>query len=101
MMLQDGKTAPLHSSAVVITEMASRYLQQLCKHFGHKLPVNFTPHRGAIVFDFGMCSLAVKDNMLNLTVTADDEVSLSRLKHVIGSHLERFAFRDKPEIAWN
>lgn len=100
-MIKEARTTLHHSTAIVITEMASRYLQQLCKHFGHKLPVNFTPHRGAIVFDFGMCALAAKDNMLNLTVTAEDEVSLSRLKHVVASHLERFAFREKPEIAWN
>jgi hypothetical protein len=100
-MKRDAKTILHHSTAIVATEMASRYLQQLCKHFGHKLPVNFTPHRGAIVFDFGMCALAARGDMLNLTVTAEDEVSLSRLKHVVASHLERFAFREKPEIVWN
>jgi hypothetical protein len=99
-MTTKTKTTLHHSTAIVVTEMASRYLQQLCKHFGHKLPVNFTTQRGAIVFDFGMCALAAKDNMLNLTVTAEDEVSLSRLKHVVASHLERFAFREKLEIAW-
>ena len=32
-----------HSVARVETERASIYLQQLCKHFAHKLPVSFTP----------------------------------------------------------
>ena len=73
-MKRDVKTILYHSTAIVVTEMASRYLQQLCKHFGHKLPVNFTPHRGAIVFDFGMCALAAKDDMLNLTVTVSSDM---------------------------
>lgn len=31
---------------------------------------------------------------------ASDEVGLAELERVIGSHLERFTFRDQPEIAW-
>jgi hypothetical protein len=38
--------------------------------------------------------------MLSLTATAGTTVGLSRVQHVIASHLERFAFREKPEIVW-
>jgi hypothetical protein len=91
----------LTSSAVVFSDKASGYLQQLCKHFGHKLAVSFTPERGTIVFDYGSCALAAAGGMLSLTVSADNAVSLSRLQHVVASHLERFAFREKPEIVWS
>ncbi len=30
------------STANIQTEYASRYLQQLCKHFAHKTPAEFT-----------------------------------------------------------
>ena len=100
-MTTDTQSMLLSSSAVVVSEKASGYLQQLCKHFGHKVAVNFTPERGTIVFDFGNCALAASGNMLSLTATAGTTVGLSRVQHVIASHLERFAFREKPEIAWS
>jgi hypothetical protein len=100
-MSNAASTMLFDATAIVFTDMASRYLQQLCKHFGHKLPVSFTPQRGSIVFDFGSCALAASGNMLSITVTAESEVSLARLKEVVGSHLERFAFREKPAIMWS
>jgi hypothetical protein len=97
----DTQPLLLTSSAIVVSEKASGYLQQLCKHFGHRVAVSFTPERGTIVFDFGNCALAASGNMLSLTATAGTMVGLSRVQHVIASHLERFAFREKPEIVWN
>lgn len=91
----------LSSHADVHTEMASRYLQQLCKHFGHKIPAEFTPEAGTIRFPFGACTLKAADNVLALDVSAATEEDLERMRGVIGSHLERFAFRDTPTISWN
>ncbi|BCH25514.1 DUF2218 domain-containing protein [Mesorhizobium sp. L-8-3] len=89
------------STAVVTTEMASRYLQQLCKHFAHKIPAEFTPEQGTITFPFGVCSLTAQGNRLTMTVTTESEADLPRMQDVVASHLERFAFRDKPAINWN
>ena len=36
--------------ATIPTVSASRYLQQLCKHWSHKFAVNFTPQHGTIPF---------------------------------------------------
>ncbi len=91
----------LSSHADVHTEMASRYLQQLCKHFGHKIPAEFTPEAGTIRFPFGTCALTASGDVLALDVSAATAEDLERMRGVIGSHLERFAFRDTPTIAWN
>ncbi len=96
----DETTFTLSSHADVRTGMASRYLQQLCKHFGHKIPVEFTPEAGTIRFEIGACALKASGDVLSLEVTAATEAELERMRTIIGSHLERFAFRDKPEIAW-
>lgn len=88
------------STADVTTEMASRYLQQLCKHFAHKIPAEFTPEQGTITFPFGVCSLGAAGNRLTMTVATENEADLPRMQEVIASHLERFAFRDKPAIVW-
>ena len=39
-----------HAVATVPTAHASRYLQQLCKHWSHKLPVEFDASRRALVW---------------------------------------------------
>lgn len=88
------------STANVTTEMASRYLQQLCKHFAHKVPAEFTPEAGTITFPMGKCTLEAQGNLLAVAVTAETDADLERMKEVVASHLERFAFRDKPEIVW-
>lgn len=36
------------SRADVPTAHASRYLQQLCKHWAHRFEVTFDPHQGRI-----------------------------------------------------
>ena len=88
------------SRATLTSERAGIYLQQLCKHFAHKIEVTFTPESGHIQFDFGRCELAVAEGQLRMTAVAEDAEALGRVEQVIGSHLERFAFREEPSIAW-
>ena len=90
-----------HSSkALVATAKASGYLQQLCKHFGHKTEVEFTPEAGRIVFDFGVAELAADADGLSMTANASNPDDLARLRRVLASHLERFAFREDLDIHW-
>jgi hypothetical protein len=90
-----------HSVAKIESERASIYLQQLCKHFAHKLPVEFTPERGQITFSAGTCRLEAKDNVLTITAEAEDLAGVERLQGVIERHLVRFAFRDPPKFEWS
>jgi uncharacterized protein len=55
----------VRSAASVATPHASRYLQQLCKHFAHKRPASFDARRGRIAFAIGLCEL---DTFKNLAV---------------------------------
>ncbi|OSP56200.1 DUF2218 domain-containing protein [Pseudoruegeria sp. SK021] len=88
------------SNAKFTTERASSYLQQLCKHFGHKIEVQFDPQAGLIKFPFGQCALSADQGVLDLTVNAETQADLTKACRVIGSHLERFAFRESPKIEW-
>ena len=85
------------SSSTIETEAASKYLQQLCKHFAHKAPAEFTPERGHIAFPFGTCRLAADSNRLAIECEAPTEFELLRLQVVIDKHLVRFAWREKLE----
>ncbi|GAB4263792.1 MAG: DUF2218 domain-containing protein [Pararhodobacter sp.] len=76
------------------TANASRYLQQLCKHFGHKLPVAFDETQGTITFPMGTARLAATPEALVVDFTVDDPEARERARHVIDKHLQRFAFRE-------
>ena len=88
------------STAAVPTASASRYLQQLCKHFAHKRPVQFDKLTGVIALSAGDCRLAAQDDALVLDLTAPDAESLSRLQETVERHLVRFAFREEMRIDW-
>jgi uncharacterized protein len=92
----------VHGVAKVATPEASRYLQQLCKHFGHRLPVTFDERSGRIEFPFGECRLNADedDGPLTLSLATPSVRQLEELQDVVARHLLRFAFREPPEIAW-
>ena len=92
---------PCHARAVIETGAASRYLQQLCKHFAHKIPVRFDETEGQIDFEIGQCRLAAEAGRLVLSVQATAPETLAPLQDVVARHLIRFAFReDALEVVW-
>ena len=90
------------SQATVPTPSASRYLQQLCKHWSHKFAVEFTPERGTIPFDeTRRCLLDASADKLALRIEAADTATLERMQGVVIEHLKRFAFReDLGNVQW-
>lgn len=92
--------------ANVPTAHASKYLQQLCKHWQHNLAVEFTPEHGTVTFpsdargaswagealvtfDAGAGALAVR-------IDASSDEHVEAMKGVVARHLDRFAFREAP-----
>ncbi len=88
------------AEARVLTEHASKYLQQLCKHFQHKLPASFDATAGAISFPTGEVKLAAEAEALALALESPGADELERLKDVVARHLVRFAFREELNVAW-
>jgi uncharacterized protein len=65
------------SQATIPTAAASRYLQQLCKHWSHKFAVEFTPEHGTIPFDVTrLCTLDASPERLALRIEAADDATL-------------------------
>jgi hypothetical protein len=83
------------STARLPTANGSKYLQQLCKHFGHKIEVEFTPAHGEIRFSIGTAILDADADGLTMAARAEDGDKLGQTQHVIESHLARFAFREE------
>lgn len=96
--------AVFSSTAVVPTEKASRYLQQLCKHWAHNLSVEFDANHGKVTFPKdargaewpgdGVFSMEASDTALTCRIEASAAGQLEGLKGAVQRHLDRFAFRE-------
>jgi hypothetical protein len=94
-------TPALHDTGTFRSENASRYLQQLCKHFAHKIEVRFDPASGEIALPPGPARLTADDTQLTVQIAAEDAAGLERARGIIDKHLVRFAFREGFEhMAW-
>jgi hypothetical protein len=78
------------------TASGSKYLQQLCKHWGHKFEVEFSESRGQVRFPSAVATMEASANALLVTIQTDDAESAEQLKAVVARHLDRFAFREAP-----
>lgn len=76
------------------TPNASKYLQQLCKHFAHKVEVRYDPTSAEVAFPMGQAVLKADDTRLEAVVTGSSEDEAIRAQGIIDSHLVRFAFRE-------
>jgi hypothetical protein len=88
------------AQARVATEHASKYLQQLCKHFQHKIPASFDAAQGAISFPSGEARLAAEPGALAIVVEAHKAEDLAGLQDVVARHLVRFAFKETLDVQW-
>lgn len=94
------------ATALVPTDSASRYLQQLCKHWSHNLQVEFTPENGTVIFPKdargashpgdAVVTFNVAEGGLETRVDASAPEQLEGLKGAVARHLDRFAFREAP-----
>lgn len=90
------------SIAIVATKNASRYLQQLCKHWGHRFTIIFNEHRGTIDFGDGQTvELAATEEILEITILDEQGTRLPELEKVVADHLLRFAHKEQLDINWS
>ncbi len=88
--------------ARVPTENGARYLQALCKHWSHKLDVEQSGDAGTVRFADAVATMAAAPDLLTVTVAAADDATVERIKSVVASHLDRFAFREAPlRFGWS
>ncbi len=86
------------TTAVVATENGWKYVQQLCKHWAHKLSVELDEpgRRGTVAFEQAVAIMQADDAGLTVSIESEDEARLETLKGVVANHLDRFAFREAP-----
>jgi hypothetical protein len=94
------------ASASVPTASASRYLQQLCKHWSHNLDVQFTADNGRVIFPKNargadhpgdaVVTFTAQPEALDIRIDATSDAQLEGLEGAVERHLDRFAFREAP-----
>ncbi|WP_084397357.1 DUF2218 domain-containing protein [Henriciella aquimarina] len=80
--------------AIVATAHASRYLQQLCKHWSHKFDVDYSPNAGRIALPLGDVALKAGETDLTIQITPTSVDNLEKLEDVVASHIDRFAHKE-------
>jgi hypothetical protein len=84
------------ATATVPTKNASRYLQQLSKHWSHKFEVTFDAQKSDITFPMGALHMEAQTDALVVTLQPTPEADMDRFKQVVADHLDRFAFKEAP-----
>ena len=97
-----GQRRRIGSRADVATGAPARYAKQLVAHLGRKLVFTgdavTTP--ATAVIGAATAGIVVGEGVLTLEAAGDDEESVARAEHVLGSHLERFAQREALTVQW-
>ena len=75
---------------------ANKYLQQLCKHWSHRLEVDLSEKKGVVRFPAAVVTLDALADALGVEIEGEDSEEVERMKGVVASHLDRFAFREAP-----
>jgi hypothetical protein len=110
------------AEARVMTERATRYLVQLCRHagqMGHGFPAHpgggphtggerpksikaeWTEAEGTITVDGGRCVLRATPEALTLRVEAEDEGQLQRIQALVTRNISRMGRRDNLTVEWS
>jgi hypothetical protein len=86
----------LQTIATVPTAHGAKYVKQLCSHWAHKLEVEQSDGFGLVRFPAAAATMRAAEKALTVTIGAEDEPTLERMKSVLATHLDRFAFREAP-----
>jgi uncharacterized protein len=84
------------ATASVPTANGGKYMQQLCKHWSHKLEVDLSEERGVVKFQTAVATFEPAADGLLVTIEGEEGEAVERMKGVVASHLDRFAFREAP-----
>lgn len=84
------------TTARIVTANAGKYIAQLCKHWSHKFDTRWDNMTGRVELPGGPVHLSADVKTLTITIETKDEVTSDRMKDVVQSHLDRFAFREVP-----
>ncbi len=87
-------------STTIKTDHAQKYLQQLCKHFAHKVTVEYSAEEGRVAFPPGKCLMNADATALKIYCLAWEDRAIPVIQSIIDKHLVKFAWREDLEYQW-
>jgi len=84
------------ASAQVPTRSGWKYVQQLGKHWSHKLAVELHEPQAVVRFSSALATMRSDQERITTLIEAEDQETLVRMQRVVQEHLDRFAFREAP-----
>lgn len=87
------------SESCIACANPARLMTRLCRHWGHKFPVELSENRGSVAFPAGRCEFMVEPGMLQVSLAMPQE-SQTRMQQVVADHLQRMAGEEALTIDW-
>lgn len=88
----------LVSTAQIQTTDPQRLMKRLCKHWGHKFPVEAGAQESTITLPLGICRMLCAD-ILRVELQSDEQ-QMPTLQQVVADHLQRMASSQELVIEW-
>jgi hypothetical protein len=103
-MSEEG-ASPVTAQGFAHCEKPERYIQQLVKHWSHKMATSYDEGDGVGAFPFSETENAVmtaRPGGIGITLVTGDPDRNVHMRGVIERHIDRFAFREAPlKYEWN
>lgn len=98
--MTDGSALLVRARATVHTANSHGYLDEMCRHFGHRVHTQLGNGRGSVQFDEGTLLAHARPQALELELSAQDPKSLERLQALVTAHIERWGEADQLRVDW-
>lgn len=98
-----GNDMTIRSRAIIETENAGKYLQQLSKHWSHKFPdLTFNEKEAHIPFSSDVTiDMFAENNSLVVQILTPNEFEAIKIEGIFDQHILRFAFKEQLSINWH
>lgn len=90
----------LKAVSFVKTDTPSKYINRLCKHFAHKVTVDYDDGQGEITFNLGKGTIVKHNDGLLLIAEANQQESLEKVVEVMDKHFVRVAWQEDVKLNW-
>lgn len=93
----------IRSRAIIKTDNASKYLQQLAKHWSHKFPeTTFNEQEAHIPFSGDVTiDMFSEPASLVVQILTPNEFEALKIEGIFSQHIVRFAFKEELSIDWH
>lgn len=88
------------SMAPISTELGTKYIRHLCRHFNHKVEAVFNEHEGRVEFKQGFCLMQQNTNKLYFYCQAENSENMKIIQYILDDHLHRFARTETLNYEW-